>query len=363
MKPIALTSKVDAAAAALREEIANGRWEERLPGARVLAEHLKVSPPTMAAALARLVTEGLISSSGERRSFRVVSQNRRKKQTVPEPSRKRLLILTHEVQDQLTETSRNILQRLREQMAARQWKVESQVVDFLHVKNPQRAWNQSIQVDSGTSVIALYGSFALAQWAIRSKVRIFFLGGVTNGLPVPMAAVRSSTMAEAALAKLTGLGHWRIVLPLCDRAESFNQRIREVTKTAIEATGKPYIRNYHNPETDYLKPDVTWRIVESAFALDPPTAFVLLDWKELVTVHCFISRRGLRVPEDVSLVLLNDQMEAAWFHPGLARFRFPEKRLVQAMVRWLEEGDDGGNLSISPPADFIEGGTIAPAKA
>ena len=66
------------------------------------------------------------------------------------------------------------------------------------------------------------------------------------------------------------------------------------------------------------------------------------------------------MPDDVSLVLLNDQTEAEWFQPALCRFRFPERRLVHTMVAWLEgrlvAGESG---RITLPAEFIEGGTMA----
>lgn len=86
--------------------------------------------------------------------------------------------------------------------------------------------------------------------------------------------------------------------------------MRTVTRQAVEATGHHYAASYHNPESDYSAPDVTGRIVEAAFAANPPTALVLLDWQELVAAHCVLSRLRLRVPHDVSLVLLNDQTEA-----------------------------------------------------
>ena len=360
MKQIKKTSATDLAAVALREEIAAGQWSERLPGARVLATRLGVSPPTVSAALAKLVAEGLLNGGGPRRAFRPATRIESSSAVSAVSIPKRLLILTHEEMSQLVEVSKRLIDNLRDQMTAKGWVVDYQVVDFVHVKRPQRAWDRLIEVDPGTTVIAVYGWPPLAEWAVRHKIRILFLGGNTNGFPVPMVAVKSSCMAEAALTRLTAQGHWRIVIPLCDRTEPFKTDMRETTRAAIEATGHSYVRTYHNPESDYLKTDVTWRILESCFAVNPPTAFVFLDWKELVTAHCFLSKMGLRVPQDISLVLLSDQLEAEWFHPKLTRFRFPVRRLVRTMVRWLEDGDANTDL-ISLPADLIEGATIGPA--
>jgi DNA-binding LacI/PurR family transcriptional regulator len=362
MKPVAKSSAVMLAATAIREEIESGRWDGRLPGARILAKRLGLSPPTVAVALAQLAADGWLEKPGERHAYRVVRKRRTGGRKSSPPASKRLLLLTHELQELLTETSRRILEQIRESATKKGWLVESQVVDFLHVKRARNQWDRLIQVDPGTSVIALYGRTALAEWAIRRKARMMFLGGVTNGLPVPITAVKSSQMAETAMERLAALGHWRIVFPLCDRAESFKVPLRELTRRAVESTGNTYVQGYHNPETDYLKPDVTWRLVESAFKTLPPSALVFLDWKELVTAFCFLSSRKLRIPEDVSLVLLNDQMEAEWFHPPLTRFRFPEGKIVRAMISWLENDTGNHPLQTTLTADIIKGATIAPPR-
>lgn len=362
MKPVHKSSAQELAAASIREEIIAGRWDDRLPGARVLSQRMGLSPPTVAGALSLLAAEGWLTKPGERHAYRVVKKRRAKTAGSSRTKYKRLLILTHEEIGVLTETSRKILELLREAAAKKGWLVESQVVDFLHAKRAQNQWDRLIQTDPNTSVIALYGRTALAEWAIRRKVRMMFLGGVTNGLPIPMVAVRSSQMAEMAFERLAALGHWRIVLPLCDRAESFKAPLRELTRKAVESTGNTYVPSYHNPESDYLKPDVTWRMVESVFATRPPSAFVFLDWKELVTTYCFLSSRKLRVPEDVSLVLLNDQMEAAWFHPSLSRFRFPHQKLVRTMISWLENESGNTTDRITLDTEFIEGNSIGPPR-
>ncbi|OYV05249.1 MAG: hypothetical protein CFE26_12590, partial [Verrucomicrobiales bacterium VVV1] len=362
MERIKKASAVDLAAIALRKEIASGQWIDRLPGSRVLAKRLGVSPPTVAAALTQLAEEGLLEGGGQRRAFWLVGRARASSRKTVEAGPKRLLILTHEELGQLVEVSRRLIEKLRDQMAARGWVVEYQVLDFLHVKHPQRSWDRSIHVDPGTRVIALYGRTPLAEWAFRRKVRMLFVGGNPGSFPIPLVAVKSSVMAEIALAKLTALGHWRIVMPLCDRAAPFKSAMRAATRHAIEATGQSYIQSYHNPESAYLKPDITWRIIESAFASNPPTALVLLDWKELVTAHCFLSKMGLKIPEDVSVIILSDQIEADWFQPKLTRFRIPVRRLLKSVVRWLESGDNDSPHTMLP-SDFIEAATVAPPKS
>jgi DNA-binding LacI/PurR family transcriptional regulator len=363
VKRIEKASTFHLAAELLKQEIAAGKWKGRLPGTRILAKRLGVSPPTVSAALATLVSNGILESGGERKAFRVARKPSGKPKTTKPSGTKRLLILAHDDLNRLVDITRRVVEMLRERMTRKGWIVDMQVVDFLHVKHMQRSWDKIIDVDPNTSVIAIYGRDPLAAWAAKRKIRILFLGGSTGAHPVSMVAVKSSSMAAAALAKLTALGHTRIVIPLCDRTAAFKEGMRQVTQHAIEDAGGVYVKNYNNPESDYLTPDVTWRILDSVFAKQAPTAFVLLDWKELITVHCYISQRGMKVPDDVSLVLLNEPVEAEWFHPKLARFRFPVRRLVGEMAKWLE-GDKTTVSHVSLAADYVDGLSIqAPPKS
>jgi DNA-binding LacI/PurR family transcriptional regulator len=357
VKRIEKASTIHLAAELLKQEIAAGKWSGRLPGTRILAQRLGVSPPSVSEALATLVQAGILESGGERKAFRVANKRTRKPGKSVASGSKRLLILAHDDLSQLVDITRRVVEMLRERMTRKGWIVDLQVVDFLHVKHMQRSWDKTIDVDANTSVIAIYGRAPLAEWAAKRKIRMLFLGGSTAGHPVSLVAVKSSSMAEDALAKLIALGHTRIVIPLCDRTEAFKEAMRNVTRSAIEAIGAVYVKSYHNPESDYLTPDVTWRILDAVFATEAPTALVLLDWKELITVQCYISQKGMKVPNDVSLILLNDPSDAGWFHPPLARFRFPVRRLVGEMAKWLEDGSTMAR-HVSLAAEYVDGLTL-----
>ncbi len=358
MKRIVKPRAADLALVALRNEIADGRWDERLPGARVLAKHLGVSAPTAAAALLKLAGEGIVERGGERCAFRVVGARRAARLGKSPADPKRLLILTYKEPAMLPESTHRLIEDLSVRMAGKGWEVVHQVIDFLNVKRPQRSWDRTIQVEPGTSVIAVFGRPALAEWAIRRKVRIFFLGGTTDGLPVSMAAVRSTLVAQAALARLTALGHWRIVLPLCNHPDTFKAAMGRVMKEAIEKVGRVYVKSYHNPASGTRTPDAIWRILEASFATEAPTALMFLEWKEFLTAQSYLMRAGLRIPEDVSVVLLDDQLEAEWVYPKLCRFRFPIRRFLNVMVSWLEDGG-AEPMERFLPADHVDGETMA----
>lgn len=351
------TSVADEAARMLKAELSAGRWTGRLPGTRVLATLCGISQPTMAGVLTRLAEEGWIEKSGDRRAYRATGRTGGTAVDRVE-GHGPVVILTHVEPGDLPDSSRKVIDELRTLLARRNRPVEFRVIDFVHCKRPHKSWDHAIPSDSSIPVIAVFGRPVLAEWARKSGSRMLFFGGVRGDSSVPMVGLRSATMVDEAFSRLIGLGHHRIVMPLCERIDSFSATLKAVVKARLKEAGVAYVPAYHTPESDYLTPDVTRAIMASVFSRKAPTALVFLDWKELIAVSCWLWERGLKVPEDVSILLLNDQSEADWFSPKLARFRFPAKRMARMLFSWV-----GGRPvpDLTPlRADFEEGDSLAP---
>ncbi|MGC4015560.1 MAG: substrate-binding domain-containing protein [Luteolibacter sp.] len=352
---------VEAAAAALREMVAAGKWADRLPGTRVLASQLGVSQPTVQLALLELAKEGVLESPGERKAYRVKDRGTRSS-LHHEPKAKRVILLTHQAIERTAESGRQVLDTLHRMLTGSNWQVEYRIVDFLHARTPHRSWDDLIGAEPGEQVVALFGRPALAEWAVKRGVKIIFLGGVTDGFDLPVVAVKSARLLAEAYQQLIALGHRRIITPLCDRPASYIETMREAARAQLEEAGLPYSPAYHTPESEYLRPDVSWSIMEGLFKRERPTALVLLDWRELVTATCFLSHLGLKVPEDVSIVLLNDQANAEWFLPPLARFKFPIARMARRIKAWLDGKWDPDEMRVGVAAEWMPGESIAPPK-
>jgi hypothetical protein len=50
--------------------------------------------------------------------------------------------------------------------------------------------------------------------------------------------------------------------------------------------------------------------------------------------HHFLTRRGLRVPDDVSMVCSDDDSSFAWWEPPVSRMRWDRTPLVRRVVIW-----------------------------
>ena len=302
MRKVSKASAADHAAAVLQDECLAGRWRDRLPGVRVLAGLLGVSAPTVAEALAKLTARGVLISAGPRRAFRLAETPPR---FATHEHPRRLLILTPDELWTLDDATRGVIESLRETVVANGWEEDIQVIDYRHAKRVDRRWNHLIRADENTSVVAVFGRPALAEWARRRKLRVMFLGGVMGNVAVPMIGVKTSGMAARVLSRLTALGHHRIVFPLIGNSEPFNGSLRDATRAALEAVGHSYVPRQHNPESAYLDPDVISQLMEPVLARNPPTAVV--KWLEsesppadhLIFEPKFIEGRTLTAPRDI----------------------------------------------------------------
>ena len=87
----------------------------------------------------------------------------------------------------------------------------------------------------------------------------------------------------------------------------------------------------------------------------------------LLTIVCLVGMadklgRGLAVPRDVSLVVLDDHPAFEWFEPQVSYIRHDTQRWVPRVLQWVDHVANGkeDRRETLIRAKFIEGGTIGP---
>jgi DNA-binding LacI/PurR family transcriptional regulator len=99
------------------------------------------------------------------------------------------------------------------------------------------------------------------------------------------------------------------------------------------------------------------------FKITPPTALILEEASLLYAAQQFLQSRGLRVPEDVSLICTDNDPHFSWCKPSIAHIHWDKRPVVRRVVKWAANISRGKN-DISQkltPAEFIAGGTVGPA--
>ena len=365
MQPIPKHSPTSEVVRAIRNAVLAGRFDEGLPGVRVLAKALEVSPQTVSKAIAVLIAEGLIISEGARRKMRV----KRRRSVTREPqagdTRRTLWLVTHDFIPTLPYGVQEVMRRLSDRLADSPWQVRPRVLNFLHAKRPLKAWDAVFEAERPDAMVVWSGRPSLASWARKHQVKTLFIGGTLEKDKVPMLSVRVQTMVGEAMERLIAMGHWRICLPLCFRPKVVSQPACKVMAECLKRAGMSYIPELHTPVSDYEGPGVTEAMVLQIQRKFKPTAWIFWAWREYVAAMHAFQTLGIRIPRDCSVVLLSYDPAMDWYRPSLAHFQMPYGKLVQATHRWVLSGNDAeidrreGTLK----AVWVAGESVAAAQS
>jgi DNA-binding LacI/PurR family transcriptional regulator len=116
---------------------------------------------------------------------------------------------------------------------------------------------------------------------------------------------------------------------------------------------------------DERTPESIARAYEAAFKLNRrPTAMVLTSSNHLLTSLSWMVSKGIRIPDDVSLVVLPNDTWYSEFYPPLCHYKPNTKALSLAMAERLLELVEFGQVirkSLAAPLEFVAGATIGPA--
>lgn len=354
MNPIRILSAGAQVAAYLREELASGRWTEKIPGVNWLAAELGVNRKTVVSALTQLEKEGVISNEGQGRKRRVVS---------PDGEFARPMRIGIFDFDPLPLTEGYIIELQHLLSAAGHTAfLSSKSLSELGMDVPRVA--RFVQQNTADAWIVTAGSRDVLSWFCEHSIPAFALFGRRDELPIAGTGPNKPPVVAAATNRLMDLGHRRIVL--------IAQRVRRIPKPGrSERAFLDAIRSRGFPVSEYNLPD--WEptvdglheLLESLFRVTPPTAMIVDEAPLFAAVQQFLAARCLRVPNQVSLICTDAHPTFAWCKPTISHIRWDTGPVVRRIVRWaanISQGKIDQRQSLTP-AEFVEGGTIGPAPA
>jgi DNA-binding LacI/PurR family transcriptional regulator len=363
--PVEKDSRVLQAEIALRRNLRAGSWEKYVPGIRTLASSFGVSPATMVKAVERVRSDGWISNEGARRRFTihrdVILKSKGKEQFL----RTLLLLAPKTGRNEPARGTSQILLHLWEILAPKGWSIRFHLDDYANGKRRQKQWDDLVEVEKPQAVVAMIGTPAMAAWARDAKTPMFFCGGSLEDFPVPIAAISSSLMLEEALDQLIARGHYKITMPLCQRGAAFTTRQKSTISSKLIEAGYDFITELNVPTTAENTLADFCNCLDRAFAVSKPTAIICLDWREYLAALSYVQKKGLSVPEDISLVSLSNDHAADWLSPEPSRFLHPLDKLAATLANWLEDMSTYNDFQLVAPLRgvWIPGGTMAPPRA
>jgi LacI family transcriptional regulator len=244
------------------------------------------------------------------------------------------------------------------------------VVSAVHGRKrtrPDRRWLENLASRRSDGVLLVLSELSAAQQAHLSKLGIPVVIVDPAGAPdpaVPSVGATNWAGGVAATEHLIGLGHERIAViggptdVLCSRARVDGYRAAMNASALKVPPG--YVRT-----GDFLSPTGYRETLVLLGQPRPPTAiFVCADQMALGAYEA-LYERGLRVPDDVSIVGFDDLEEARWAIPPLTTVRQPLAEMAgmgTRMLLSLIDGEELDTLRVELSTSLVTRSSTAPPK-
>lgn len=355
MKPFRYLSAVEQLAGHLRGEIIRGDFDGELPGVGRLAEDLRCSPRTIIGALGELEREGILEKQGIGRRSRITRPEGTKGLSL------RTAILLYKRETLSDPTVIELLGRLL--AAGHQAFYTSKSLYDLKM-DPERIGRHVKSVKADAWII-VSGSRAVLSWFAEQSIPAFALFGVRAGLPIAGVGPDLVNADRAVVQRLVELRHQRIVsLSNLAREDRTPTRVEQAFLDELAQHGRPTSHSYNLPKWESGAAGFR-RCLDSLFTVTPPTALVAEVAHYFIAAHQYCLERGMRVPEDISLVCREPIPSREFCVPETSHVYWDYRKLLNRIIDWADNvvlgKDDRRQTHIK--AEFIEGGTIGPASS
>ena len=208
--------------------------------------------------------------------------------------------------------------------------------------------------------VVVAGSSDVLQWFVQQKIPAFALFGRRRKLKIAAIGPDHIPAIVKATRRLIDLGHHRIVLldslyKVSEPGDTGAAVLDELTAHGI------LVGSYNLPGWEGGIEGL-YACLDSSFQHTPPTAIIASSSSIYFATLHFLLNRGIRVPQDISLLCLNDDPYFSQCQPAVSHVRWDTRPVVKRIVRWANNVSQGkeDTRQTQIKTEFIEGGTVGP---
>ena len=203
------------------------------------------------------------------------------------------------------------------------------------------------------------GSLEILNWFVAQGIPAFALFGRRRELPIAGGGPDKSEAFREVVRGLVGSGHRRIIL-LAKKARRLPQpgMPERAFLQELKAMGIP-TSNYNLPDWEPSVDGLIHQLNES-YRLTPPTAFLVDEPFLFHAVKHQLAARGIRCPDEVSLVCTDPDPAFPWCRPDIAHIHWDNTPLLRHALHWADQIRQGKDdrRQIEVPATYVPGGTV-----
>lgn len=319
----------------ITEELKTGRWIGYLPGERQLASLFQVSRPTLRAALAELEKKGLLrTAQGLRRE--IVGGMHRVADTRSSGSATVVMLSPRPVES-IDPFVILQLESLRELLARRGLTLSIEVRPSCYGQDAAGALRRLLaEIKAG--VWLLWSSTRVMQgWFSGQMLPHIVLGSVFDEAGSLSVDLDNHATARHAAHVLRRFGHHRISLLMPRQGlagdnmteEGFRGGATDLAEGSLPAAQVEVVR--HDGSPNGIRAGI-----DHLLALKPrPTGVFSCRGLHTIALLTYLYSRGLRIPQDVSIISRDDDQALDFVTPVLARYHRSPAKMAKAIFRLI----------------------------
>jgi DNA-binding LacI/PurR family transcriptional regulator len=202
----------------------------------------------------------------------------------------------------------------------------------------------------------------ISEWFAKQDIAVFAQFGTRRGIPIAGIGPDFVPALQCVVRRLAELGHRRIVTLIHGgRREQGPGHTESAILDEMKKQGLP-TGAYNLPSWEPNKESFR-QCLESLFQHTPPSALLIEEPLHFFATLQFCGERGLRVPQDISLICFELAPSFAFSTPAVSHLRWDYRPMVRRITRWANNvacgKEDRRQTRIK--AEFIEGGTVGKA--
>ncbi len=338
----------------LRVELGQRRWAGRMPGVIRLAEELGVARNTVEGALRELEQEGLLVPQGHGRG-RLIQLGGAK-----DNKGMRVGIIKYGPHTQ----NDSYIIAFQHQLQEAGFAVGIAKKSLVEIHFDLRRLEDLVKRTEADAWVVVSGPREVLDWFVAQEIPVFALFGRRRELAIAGGGPDKSIAYRQMVRELMALGHRRIVL-LAKKARRLpNPGLPE--RAFLEELAAHGITTgpYNLPDWEE-NPEDLQRLLDACLQVTPPTAFLVDEAYLFHAVSHHLNRRGIRCPDDISLICTDPDHTFTWCRPTIAHIHWDIQALLRRILRWAKNLQQGKNdrKQINIPAKFVTGGTVGVVKA
>lgn len=332
--------------------------ERRLPGIQELGKQYGVSRPTVERAFLHLEELGVLSPAQPGRKRQVDLSKLQKIAGLQGRASTRILFLSTDPESNPAYMTRVIYEgfhRLCDQ--------EALFLSYMQVPPEPSELRALLSTLQPRGVILYLVSATVSESVFALNIPAIEIGGESS-YQYPYFVTPYADLLIQAFQQAQAVGHRRITIPMGNSKSPIYEGLATKLEKHFSVDSFPFGRRYNFPLAQGTTVEDYHAMLRELFRYTPPTCIVLHDLDDYLMASSFFLKEGLRIPDDVSVILLSYDPALEKIDPSIAHFvLFTSDMTVQAF-RVLQEQMNGflshERVELSP--SWVPGGSLTPPK-